>query len=806
MPHIKYDHLQFRNAYVYEKCEVPLDNQGLVLIRGLNLDDGGSLGAGKTSPFEVFATLQMGRGGKEEQRDEIVNSLVGRDFSASLSLEVNNHPYEIQQYRKHSSYGNKTLVFDKETTGSIIPNEAAKHPHKWISEQLLGLDKTSFFHLFYLQQRLSNIFLNGTPGNRQKKMTEMFELHWFDQVYKLAAARYSFLSTSIQSSEALDAELIELEAKLGTMSSSQELSKEHQEVENRVALLQVKRTALFSELELTESLLRSLEQKYELIQDIKRAWTECESLHALFANPRDMTREGADKISAQYDQEKEILILAKDDKARANRRDILQRKIEQLNSVGDPAELSEELADVKSRLRRLHKDELPQAESRIEVERELSQLPKMTGKIAQIRERHEKNTRMESKCSTTIHTIQTQLRDEFCPTCKRPYHLDETEAQDLKEELDGLRERLQELRKEGFDLQRALESYDARQALESRLDAIQTTRDPTDISREIRTLTGQERQLVGDIEIQRQRDLLEAQYAELEKVSVGVKPEDLVKKERRVERLKLGVRVSQYIVDRLEQLSELPSGKKKDAASSVSSIRDEMDAVSEDLQTSSRTAAQLVERVRSVKSMEDRVATLVAGLDKVRTLLRDRACLAAIKTTFGSKGLKQERFENILREATETTIPSYTSILWPNQTVDLELRDKEGSLQFQLRRKRGTVMTSAVLSGGERHKAGLAFLFGMRDLKEKYTQTSSNVLIVDEPFGNLDPQGEESLLQILQMLNEKFSSIFAISHRPEVIQHGCWDQIWWAIRENDNARLYHGSPPAEYRRIANRMQ
>jgi DNA repair exonuclease SbcCD ATPase subunit len=115
-------------------------------------------------------------------------------------------------------------------------------------------------------------------------------------------------------------------------------------------------------------------------------------------------------------------------------------------------------------------------------------------------------------------------------------------------------------------------------------------------------------------------------------------------------------------------------------------------------------------------------------------------------------------------------------------------------------------MTSAVLSGGERHKAGLAFLFGMRDLKEKYTQTSSNVLIVDEPFGNLDPQGEESLLQILQMLRGRFSSIFAISHRPEVIQHGCWDQIWWAIRENDTATLYHGSPPARFRHIANRMQ
>lgn len=805
MSHIRYRHLKFQNAYVYEKCEVPLDNQGLVLIRGLNLDDGGSLGAGKTSPFEVFATLQMGKGGKEEAKDDIVNNLVGKDFSATLSLDVNNHPYEIQQYRKHTSYGNKSLVFDTETTRSIIPSSAAKHPHKWISEQLLGLDKTSFFHLFYLQQRLSNIFLHGTPGNRQKKMTEMFDLHVFDQVYKLAGVRHSLLSTDVQSSTVLDAELIELEARLASMPSSKELSKKHQEIEDRVTKLQEKRTTLFSVLDVAETLFRSLEQKYDLIQDVKQAWSECKPLHELFDDPRDMTREDADKIASKYDHEREILALAKDDKARSDRRDILRRKIEQLESVGDPTELAEELADIKSRLRRLHNDELPQAEERIEVERELSKLPKTAAKIGQLREQHEENTREESTCTTRIRTLQIQLKDEFCPTCKRPYTLDEEEAVELRAELAELREQLQRLRETGYKLQAALESYDTRKSLEARLGAIQTTRDSVDIGREIRKLTGQERSLVGDIEIQRQGDLLEAQYAELERVASRMGPENLAKNQHRVEQLKVGVRISCYIVDRLEQILDLPEGKRKDAASSVTAIRENFDILSNDLQIAYRAAAQTKEQVRSLKAMEDRAAKIKVGLEKVKTLLIDRACLAAIKAAFGSKGLKQERFEHILKEATETTVPAYTSILWPNQTVSLELHDKEGSLQFQLRRKRGTVMTSASLSGGERHKAGLAFLFGMRDLKEKYTQTSSNVLIVDEPFGNLDPQGEESLLQVLQMLKGRFSSIFTISHRPEVTQHSCWDQIWWVVRENDNARLYHGSPPAEYERIANRM-
>jgi DNA repair exonuclease SbcCD ATPase subunit len=112
---------------------------------------------------------------------------------------------------------------------------------------------------------------------------------------------------------------------------------------------------------------------------------------------------------------------------------------------------------------------------------------------------------------------------------------------------------------------------------------------------------------------------------------------------------------------------------------------------------------------------------------------------------------------------------------------------------------------SSLLSGGERHKAGLAFLFGLRDLKELYTGSSSNVLIVDEPFGNLDPLGTEGLISIFALLKQKFGSVFVISHRPEVLSHPIWDQTWWAIRENNNATLYLEDPPAKYHQMASEL-
>jgi DNA repair exonuclease SbcCD ATPase subunit len=138
--------------------------------------------------------------------------------------------------------------------------------------------------------------------------------------------------------------------------------------------------------------------------------------------------------------------------------------------------------------------------------------------------------------------------------------------------------------------------------------------------------------------------------------------------------------------------------------------------------------------------------------------------------------------------------------------VAVELAGEEDNLRFSLRRTTGGRMAAHLLSGGERHKSGLALLFGMRDLKELYTGTKVNVLIVDEPFGNLDPLGRDSLLQIFVALKARFSSIFVISHRPEILQSDVWDHVFWAIRENHEAKLYLEDPPDRYLQLAEKFR
>jgi len=179
--------------------------------------------------------------------------------------------------------------------------------------------------------------------------------------------------------------------------------------------------------------------------------------------------------------------------------------------------------------------------------------------------------------------------------------------------------------------------------------------------------------------------------------------------------------------------------------------------------------------------------------------------LQALTQAFGPKGLKRDRFAAILRDATEQTVPYYTGLLWPQRSTTLELTEADNAIKFALR-QRGLAKRSHLLSGGERNKAGLALLFGMRDLKEKYTGLQTNCLIVDEPFGNLDAYGTTCLLQVLRDLQDRVGTVLVIGNQRDVFTNSIWDQVWWAVREGNTARLYRDGLPEQYQPLVDRYE
>lgn len=809
MPRIEYESLDFENAYIYSKCSVPLADQGLVLVRGLNLDDGGYLGAGKSSVFEVFAQLQMGKSGKRDQRkgesrSDIVNMFADEGMRASLKLRVNGHPFEIQQYREHSRYNNAVKVIDRRTGVDVLPRDATRAPHKFIRDELLRLDETSFFNLIYLVQELNNVMIHGAEYERRNRLTVMFDLHVYDELKQLAKRTLDMHDTAMSDFAEVRAELEEVKQKLADAPARHVLEGQLDEAREKLAELQEQHQQDATDYATLTDLAAKLERRGKLQKQVMDRFKESD-LFQEFTHPKDVTQAHVDEYKSKLANTNAECVSAQHDFDQLKKRASLKAQLQRLS--GRPLdEIQEDLTEVKSQLVYLNRNELSQAEEREALLGKMQDAPSFEGvDIDSVDLEHEEMIVKETNLKIRVRNLNSDLKDAVCPHCKRPFDMSPEEISEKEVDLQEAREELRVVTNRLNELKKTRKALSKHRRLLSQLSVIDTERSVDEVSADIRKLTRKEKKLASELEISQQRQKIEAILGGMPQGSVSEVDEKVKRLKRKVESLENLYETGKFVVDNLVELRDLPTdGNLSATTAEAARLKRRMNESSDEIVEASATATHLETRFEELRRLQRRKKTLVRTIDRQKSIIQEIDCLKALNKAFGSKGIKQDRFQAILSDAAQRTVPAYGDILWPNRNVALRLADEDSkSLQFQLERLDSHLRTkSSLLSGGERHKAGLAFLFGMRDLKEVYTGSSSNVLIVDEPFGNLDPLGTEGLIAIFQRLKQKFGSVFVISHRPEVLSHPVWDQTWWAIRENDNATLYLDDPPAHYQKLA----
>ena len=77
------------------------------------------------------------------------------------------------------------------------------------------------------------------------------------------------------------------------------------------------------------------------------------------------------------------------------------------------------------------------------------------------------------------------------------------------------------------------------------------------------------------------------------------------------------------------------------------------------------------------------------------------------------------------------------------------------------------------LSGGEKQRIDLIIQFAIRNMMNQYLNFSSNILVLDEIFDQLDAVGCESVLELITSKLADVESIFIISHRADELEIPC---------------------------------
>ena len=90
---------------------------------------------------------------------------------------------------------------------------------------------------------------------------------------------------------------------------------------------------------------------------------------------------------------------------------------------------------------------------------------------------------------------------------------------------------------------------------------------------------------------------------------------------------------------------------------------------------------------------------------------------------------------------------------------------------------------ASVLSGGEKQKIDIIIQFAIRDMLCKFSNFSSNIIVLDEIFDNLDNIGCDKVLNLITTKLTDIESIYIITHHTDI--EIPFDNILTIVKENN---------------------
>jgi DNA repair exonuclease SbcCD ATPase subunit len=159
----------------------------------------------------------------------------------------------------------------------------------------------------------------------------------------------------------------------------------------------------------------------------------------------------------------------------------------------------------------------------------------------------------------------------------------------------------------------------------------------------------------------------------------------------------------------------------------------------------------------SIKDAKELLEILEANLV---TLNIRASTLGVLVKTFSNTGLVAYKIECLIKDL-ELSINHYLTELSSGR-FQIYFKIVTGDKLNVIVTDNGTDIDILALSGGERSRINCATLFGIRKLLQSLSNSTINLLVLDETIESLDLDGKEKLIECL--INENYLNTFIISH------------------------------------------
>ena len=754
---INFKHLHIENGRSFKKIDVPLANQGIVLIQGDN-------GVGKSTLWDILEAILYGSTPGDHKKDELTKN--EKDATYTVSFEKNGEDYSVSLKRKKGKW---SYTIQKNSIN--ITEHAYKDAVNGLS-RLIGLTKAEFEGSVHLTQESQHILIKSELAERKKYISNFFGIDdRYDQVHLAAKNETEVIEEQINKLSGMSHTKQMLEQEL----ENNEI-KNIEDVQNKLDTFQLHYDAALSKLGDTDKKIAAWTDYTKYFDAANIVKNPDEQIITLENNIVDNKSklQNINNIKSRNDQAYKVN-RAIDELEEVQRKTLTHfpsLAIDKINLIEYEKEL-QLLQNIKH-----------QNDSVISLRNEIITLPKIDEIPIDKLEKSLLGLQLEYQ----THAKSKKAKEKgICTECGSKFNV-----QDVQEEvtlLKELRENIDQLTEDYGLIKDRNTKVKRRKMIEDHLAKI------PEFSEENKNRMGF---LESFIPLKREFDETAASLKILSRMEII----EVIDGEE-IQQIKTSIESDLETIEELKKcqiakklIPKKPKESEETLLTVKSTLLNEIHNLRTSIQATTQTIGECIKSNETYNKLTNQLEEINNKLVRLDKLKQEEFFWGKMVDAYGPKGLRIQQLEKMMNIVIQQ-LPVYCNILFkekklvfkhkvdPNNVKILACREEEDDETKDVNSFQHDI---SAFSGGEKDLMSTSFILTLADCVPYHKK--ANILILDEVDAQLDADGKYRYTnQLLPMLRKKHDSIFVISHNKEVQLANIYDQVWEIQKTNHTSTI-----------------